>query len=65
MPRRLEEFSQMCYYRVCSRAIPDGRITLSEMKLITTRNGRRDELLLKSHEEWRVALRDHFGNATS
>jgi N-hydroxyarylamine O-acetyltransferase len=72
-PRRLEEFSQMCHYhrtspespftrkRVCSRATPDGRITLSEMKLITTRNGRRDELLLKSHEEWRVALRDHFG----
>jgi len=72
-PRRLEEFSEMCHYhqtspespftkkRVCSRATPDGRITLSEMKLITTRNGRRDERLLKSDDEWRVALRDHFG----
>jgi len=41
--------------------MPDGRITLSEMKLITTRNGSRDERLLKSDDEWRVALRDHFG----
>jgi len=72
-PRRLQEFSEMCHYhqtspqspftrkRVCSRAMPDGRITLSEMKLITTRNGSRDERLLKSDDEWRVALRDHFG----
>ena len=72
-PRRLEEFSEMCHYhqtspqspftrkRVCSRAMPDGRITLSEMKLITTRNGRRDERLLKSDDEWWAALRDHFG----
>ena len=71
-PRRLEEFSEMCHYhqtspqspftrkRVCSRAMPDGRITLSEMKLITTRNGHRDERLLKSDDEWRAALRDHF-----
>ena len=72
-PRRLEEFSEMCHYhqtspqspftrkRVCSRAMPDGRITLSEMKLITTRNGHRDERLLKSDDEWWAALRDHFG----
>src|SRR5579864_6315541 len=50
-PRRLEEFAGMCRYhqtspdssftqnRICSRATPDGRITLSEMKLITTRKG--------------------------
>jgi N-hydroxyarylamine O-acetyltransferase len=72
-PRRLEEFSEMCHYhqtspdspftrkRVCSRAMPNGRITLSEMKLITTRNGGREEQLLKSDNEWRAALRDHFG----
>jgi len=41
--------------------MPDGRITLSEMKLITTRNGHRDERLLKSDHEWQAALRDHFG----
>ena len=73
IPRRVEEFSEMCHYhqtspespftkkRVCSRATPDGRITLSEMKLITTRNGHRDERLLKSDHEWQAALRDHFG----
>src|SRR5947208_4998740 len=72
-PRRLEEFSEMCHYlqtspqspftrkRVCSRPMPAARITLSEMKLITTRNGRRDERLLKSDDEWWAALRDHFG----
>jgi N-hydroxyarylamine O-acetyltransferase len=72
-PRRLEEFADMCQYRqtspqspftrkrVCSRATPDGRITLSEMKLITTRNGSREERLLKSDGEWRAALADHFG----
>jgi N-hydroxyarylamine O-acetyltransferase len=72
-PRRLEEFSEMCHYhrtspqspftrkRVCSRAMPDGRITLSEMRLITTQNASRDERLLKSDDEWRAALLDHFG----
>jgi N-hydroxyarylamine O-acetyltransferase len=72
-PRQLEEFSEMCHYHqtspqspftrklVCSRALPDGRITLSEMKVITTRNSRREERLLESEDEWRAALRDHFG----
>jgi N-hydroxyarylamine O-acetyltransferase len=76
-PRRLEEFSEMCHYhqtspespftkkRVCSRATPDGRITLSEMKIITTRNGRREERLLKSDREWQAALLDHFGVQSS
>jgi N-hydroxyarylamine O-acetyltransferase len=71
-PRRLEEFAEMCGYhqtspqspftrkRVCSRATPEGRITLSEMKLITTNGDRREERLLKSEAEWQAALADHF-----
>ena len=71
--RRLEEFAEMCRYhqtspqspftrkRVCSRATPEGRITLSEMKLITTNGDRREERLLKSEAEWQAALADYFG----
>ena len=72
-PRRLEEYAGMCRYhqtspessftqnRICSRATPDGRITLSEMKLITTSNGEREERRLGSEEEWNSILRKRFG----
>ena len=75
-PRRLEEFADMCRYhqtspqspftrkRVCSRATENGRITLSDMKLITTRDGRREERLLNSDVEWQSALAHHFGVLT-
>ena len=71
-PRRLEEFADMCHYhqtsaqspftrkRVCSLATEDGRITLSDMKLITTRDGRREERLLGSDAEWQAALAQYF-----
>ena len=72
-PRRLEEFAGMCRFhqtspessftqkRICTRATPEGRITLSEMKLITTRNGEREERSLASEEEWTSILRKRFG----
>ena len=72
-PRRLAEFAAMCRYhqtspessftqnRICSRATPDGRITLSEMKLITTSKGEREERRLSSEEEWNSTLRKRFG----
>jgi N-hydroxyarylamine O-acetyltransferase len=72
-PRRLDEFAAMCQYhqtspdspftrkRVCTKATPDGRITLADMKLIVTRNGKKEERMLGSEEEWRAALRDNFG----
>jgi N-hydroxyarylamine O-acetyltransferase len=72
-PRRLEEFAAMCVYhqtspnstfpraRVCSRATPQGRITLSEMRLIQTMNGERTERLLESEEQYQQALLEHFG----
>lgn len=70
--RRLQEFAGMCQYhqrspqshftqnKICSRATPEGRITLAGMKLIVTRNGERGERLLKSEDEWRDTLRERF-----
>ena len=70
--RQLEEFAGMCEYhqrspqsqftqsKICSRATPQGRITLAGMKLIVTSNGERQERLLKSEEEWRDTLRERF-----
>jgi len=72
-PRNLEEFAGMCHYhqtspdssftrkRVCSLATPEGRITLSELKVIETTKGRRDEKTLASEEEWIETLRQRFG----
>jgi N-hydroxyarylamine O-acetyltransferase len=70
--RRLEEFVGMCEYhqtspeshfmqnKICSRATAEGRITLAGMKLIVTRNGKRDERVLASQDEWRDILRQRF-----
>jgi N-hydroxyarylamine O-acetyltransferase len=72
-PRRLEEFAGMCRYhqtspespftqkRVCSLATPNGRITLWEMKFISTRDGAREESILGSEQEWRAVLNEKFG----
>ena len=72
-PRKLDEFAGMCHYhqtspdssftqkRVCSRATPEGRITLSELKMILNRNGVREERQLASEDEWRAVLLEQFG----
>jgi N-hydroxyarylamine O-acetyltransferase len=71
-PRQLAEFAPMCHYqqtspdshftqnRICSRATPDGRVTLTNGKLIETRNESRQERTI-TEEEWTVGLRDLFG----
>jgi N-hydroxyarylamine O-acetyltransferase len=71
-PRSLNDFAAMCHYHqtspespftrksVCSMAMPDGRITVADRKLIFTRNGSRDERVLASDVEWRAALKEHF-----
>jgi len=71
-PRRLDEFAAMCHYhqtspespftrkKLCTLATADGRITLSDRKLIITRNGSREERMLGSEEEWRNVLMDYF-----
>jgi len=72
-PHELAEFGAMCHYhqtspdssftrkRVCTRATPEGRITLSDGKLILTRSGNRQELPIASDAEWNAALQQHFG----
>ena len=73
LPRRLEEFAGMCHHhqtspdssftrnRICSRATPNGRITLSDMKFIVTANGERQERALDSEAERIAILREEFG----
>jgi N-hydroxyarylamine O-acetyltransferase len=72
-PRQLSEFAGMCLYhqtspdshftrkRVCSLATREGRITLTGDKLIETRDGVREERVLRGDEEWRAMLREKFG----
>jgi N-hydroxyarylamine O-acetyltransferase len=47
--------------RICSLALPDGRITLSDLRLLITRDGKRDERTLASEEEYRAVLAERFG----
>lgn len=72
-PRELQEFAGMCHYhqtspeshftrhRICSLATPEGRVTLSDGKLIETRGSSRQERLLSGDQEWRAKLRELFG----
>jgi N-hydroxyarylamine O-acetyltransferase len=72
-PRVLSDFAPMCHYhqtspqshftqnRICTKATPEGRITLSALKLIETKNGIRTERELGSEGEWRAALQENFG----
>lgn len=72
-PRKLEDFAAMCSYHqtspeshftqnsICTRPTHDGRITLSGMKLIVTRNGRREETMLASEKERGRLLQGLFG----
>jgi N-hydroxyarylamine O-acetyltransferase len=72
-PHQLSEYADMCLYhqtspessftrrRICTRALPDGRVTLAGMRLIVTRKGSREETLLESEEDLRNCLREQFG----
>jgi N-hydroxyarylamine O-acetyltransferase len=72
-PFSFHHYAEMCHYhqtssqshftqkRVCTRATPKGRITLSELRLITTENGERNEQILPDELEYAKALRQHFG----
>jgi N-hydroxyarylamine O-acetyltransferase len=69
----LHEFAARCHFhqtspefhftqkRLCTLATPTWRITLSDLKLLVTRNGFRQEHVLASEEEWREVLRERFG----
>jgi len=73
-PFEYADYAEMCTHhqtsadspftkrRVCSRATRDGRLTLSDMRLITTsRAGEKDERVLKDQQEYAAILREHFG----
>jgi N-hydroxyarylamine O-acetyltransferase len=71
-PRRLEEFAAMCHYHqtspespftrksLCTLATPEGRITISDHKLIVTKNGKREEREVSEKEKC-AALKEQFG----
>ncbi len=72
-PHVLTDFTERCIYqqtsldshftqkRICSLALPDGRISLSDLRLITTLDGKRDERMLSSEDEYRTILAERFG----
>ena len=72
-PRQLADFAPMCHYqqtspqshftqkRICSLATPDGRLTLSDFRLIVTRHGRREEQGIADQAAYEAVLRDYFG----
>lgn len=72
-PRQLQDFSEMCHWhqtspkswhtqnRICTRATPDGRITLRETKLVITKDKDRSEQVISTKEEYEEALKTHFG----
>lgn len=71
-PRAAEDFNAMCHYHytspqshftqklVCSRPTEQGRITLSDAKLIVTENRRRKEFTLHGEAERREVLQRYF-----
>jgi N-hydroxyarylamine O-acetyltransferase len=73
-PYNYADYAEMCHYhqtspdshftkaRICTRATAEGRVTLSEMRLITTVDGaERTERLLTNDAEYASVLKEHFG----
>lgn len=73
VPRRIEDFMDMCRYhqtspdshftrnRICSRATRTGRITLTDTALKVTEGGEQKTRPVTSEEEWFRLLERHFG----
>lgn len=72
-PHQLQDYSGMCHYHqtspdstftqkvVCSRATEDGRITLTDKKLILTSGTQRTETDLSGKEHFHALLQEYFG----
>mgnify|MGYP001824157644 FL=1 len=72
-PRRLKDFSGMCRYhqtspesgftqrRICTRATPSGRITLSDTRFVTTQQGKKVEQPVNGESQFYMLLKDQFG----
>jgi N-hydroxyarylamine O-acetyltransferase len=69
-PHPLSDFQEMCTFHqtspdshftkswICSRATPDGRITVANMRLIVTRGAEREEVDLSTDGDVRRCLRE-------
>lgn len=72
-PHPYSDFVDMCHYhqtspesiftqrRACTRATEEGRITVSDTRLIITARGEKQQRELHTDEQWKAALREHFG----
>ena len=72
-PRKLEDFTDGCRYHqtsphshftqntICSKALPDGRVTLLPDRLVTTHGSTKQEIPIRERAEWEEALQTHFG----
>jgi N-hydroxyarylamine O-acetyltransferase len=72
-PHAYADYAEMCHFhqtspeshftrgRVCSRLTPEGRVTLSGARLITTKGVERVERELEGENEYTAALLEHFG----
>jgi N-hydroxyarylamine O-acetyltransferase len=72
-PHKLADYAEMCHYhqtspksiftqqRICSRARPDGRVTLSDMRLIETDGSERRERVVINEKEYAEILEREFG----
>lgn len=72
-PHELADYVEMCHYhqtspesiftrrRVCSKARPGGRVTLSDMRMIETNGGKQQERVIADEEEYRAILAKEFG----
>lgn len=73
VPRQLNEYEEMSTFHqtspesgftkrwICSKATRDGRITVANRRLIITAADGREETVLRTDDEVRRCLRDHFG----
>ena len=73
LPHELIDYAEMCCYhqtspkssftqrRTCSIATPNGRVTLSDMRLIETEGEERRERVLADEEEYAAMLAKRFG----
>lgn len=72
VPHALSDYQAMCAFHqtspeshftkswICSRATADGRITVANMRLIVTREGSREEMLLSTEGDLRRCLQEAF-----
>ncbi|MGB3401233.1 MAG: arylamine N-acetyltransferase [Microcoleaceae cyanobacterium] len=70
--RKLEEFNPVCGYNqtnsqsifkqrlICTRLTPEGRVTLSDHKLIITQNEQRYEKMIEDTTEYKQVLKNNF-----